>query len=104
MAEKVSEISLIIPLEPDYILPQVQNIINLFAWISFMDLLTSIVIKKKKSEIITMKISNAHNSTVRMISTAHFSVHILFLHYYKSNLAHLSDLDSLVIRISKSER
>ena len=42
--------------------------------------------------------------TVRMIEIAHFSVHILLLHHYKSNLSHLSDFDSLVIGLSKSER
>ena len=29
-------------------------------------------------------------STVNMISTSHFSVHILLLHHYRSNLAHIS--------------
>ena len=43
-------------------------------------------------------------STVRMISTARFSVHILLLHHYGSDLAHISDFDSLVIGLSKSER
>ena len=43
-------------------------------------------------------------STVRMISTAHFSVGKLVLHHYKRDLAHLSDFDSLVIGISKYER
>ena len=42
--------------------------------------------------------------TVRMIEIAHFSVHILLLHHYESNLAHISDFDSLVIGLSKSER
>ena len=35
---------------------------------------------------------------------ASLSVHILLLHHYKSNLAHISDFDSLVIGLSKSER
>ena len=34
---------------------------------------------------------------------AHFAVDILLLHHYKSNLAHLSDFDSLVNGLSKSE-
>ena len=34
---------------------------------------------------------------------AHFSVDILLLHHYKSDLAHLSDFDSLVNGLSKSE-
>ena len=42
--------------------------------------------------------------TVRMISIAHFSVHILLLHHYRSDLSHISDFDSLVIGLSKSER
>ena len=42
--------------------------------------------------------------TVRMIEIAHFSVYILLLHHYKSDLAHISDFDSLVIGISQSER
>ena len=42
--------------------------------------------------------------TVWMIEIAYFSVHILLLHHYKSDLAHISDFDSLVIGISKSER
>ena len=42
--------------------------------------------------------------TVRMISIAHFSVHILLLHHYQSDLAHLSDLYSIVIGLYKSER
>ena len=41
--------------------------------------------------------------TVWMISIAHFAVGILLLHHYRSNLAHLSDFDSLVIGLSKSE-
>ena len=40
--------------------------------------------------------------TVRMISIAHFSVHILLLHYYKSNISHPSYLYSLVIGMYKS--
>ena len=43
-------------------------------------------------------------ATVWMISTAHFSVHILLLHHYKSNLAHLSYLYILVLGLYKSER
>ena len=42
--------------------------------------------------------------TVWMIWTAQFSVHILLLHHYGSDLTHLSDFDSLVIVLSKSER
>ena len=42
--------------------------------------------------------------TVSMISIAHSSVHILLLHHYRSDLAHLSDLESLVIGMSQSER
>ena len=34
---------------------------------------------------------------------AHFAVDILLLHLYRSDLAHLSDFDSLVNGISKSE-
>ena len=41
--------------------------------------------------------------TVRMIEIAHFSVRILLLHHYKSDLAHLSDLYSLVIGLYKSQ-
>ena len=41
--------------------------------------------------------------TVWMISTARFSVHILLLHHYASDLAHLSDLYSLVIGMYKSQ-
>ena len=43
-------------------------------------------------------------ATVWLIRIAHFSVGILLLHHYKSDLAHLSDFDSLVIGMSKSER
>ena len=35
---------------------------------------------------------------------ASLSVGKLLLHYYKSDLAHISDFDSLVIGLSKSER
>ena len=42
--------------------------------------------------------------TFWLISTARFSVHILPLHHYKSDLAHISDFDSFVIGLSKSER
>ena len=41
--------------------------------------------------------------TVRMMWTARFSVHILLLHQYRRNLAHLSDFDSLVNGILKYE-
>ena len=34
---------------------------------------------------------------------AHFAVDVLLLHHYRSDLAHLSDFDSLVNGISKSE-
>ena len=34
---------------------------------------------------------------------AHFAVDILLLHHYKSDLAHLSDFDSLVNELSKSK-
>ena len=43
-------------------------------------------------------------ATVWLIWIAHFSVGILLLHHYGSDLAHHSDFDSLVIRIYKSER
>ena len=42
--------------------------------------------------------------TVRLKWRAHFAVDILLLHHYKSSLVHLSDFDSLVIGLSKSER
>ena len=42
--------------------------------------------------------------TVWMISIAHFAVVILLLHHYRRDLAHPSDLYSLVIRMYKSER
>ena len=48
MAEKVSEISLVVPLEPAYIIPQGKNTINFLYWINFMDPLTSIVSKRIK--------------------------------------------------------
>ena len=41
--------------------------------------------------------------TVWLVSTARFSVHILLLRHYKSYLAHISDLYSLVIGMYKSE-
>ena len=41
--------------------------------------------------------------TVWLIEIAHFSVHIQLLHHYKSDLAHISDLYSLVIVLYKSE-
>ena len=40
--------------------------------------------------------------TVRMIEIAHFSVHILLLHHYKSDFAHTSYLYSLVIGLYKA--
>ena len=43
-------------------------------------------------------------STAWLNRIAHFAVDILLLHHYKSNLAYLSDFDSLVLGISKSER
>ena len=42
--------------------------------------------------------------TVLLISIARFSVHILLLHHYKSGLAHLSVLYSLVIGLYNPER
>ena len=42
-------------------------------------------------------------ATVRMISTARFSVHILLLHHYESDLAHISDRYILVIGMYLSE-
>ena len=39
----------------------------------------------------------------RSLWIAHFAVDILLLHHYKSNLAHLSDFDSLVNGLPKSE-
>ena len=42
--------------------------------------------------------------TVWLNWRAHFAVDILLLHHYGSDLAHLSDFGSLVIRISKYER
>ena len=42
--------------------------------------------------------------TVWLNRIAHFAVDILLLHHYKRDLAHLSDFDSLVIELSKSER
>ena len=41
--------------------------------------------------------------TVWMVSTARFSVHILLLHQYKSDLAHISDRYSSVIEMCISE-
>ena len=43
------------------------------------------------------------NGTVWMISTARFSVHILLLHHYGSDLAHISDRYSSVIEMYLSE-
>ena len=45
MVEKASKISLIVPSEPDYILPQDQFTIRFFVWASFMGQLTSIEIR-----------------------------------------------------------
>ena len=42
--------------------------------------------------------------TVRMIEMPRFYVGKLLLHNYKSDLAHISDLYSLVIELYKSER
>ena len=39
-----------------------------------------------------IKIQHWIGYTVWLIEIAHFSVHILLLHHYKSDLAHLSDL------------
>ena len=39
-----------------------------------------------------------------LIEMPRFSVGKLLLHHYKSDLAHISDFDSLVIGLSKSER
>ena len=44
------------------------------------------------------------DSTVLLMWTARFSVHILLLNHYMSDLAPHSDFDSLVIRIPKYER
>ena len=44
------------------------------------------------------------DSTIWLMWTARFSVHILLLHHYMSDLAHLSDFYSLVIGVSKYER
>ena len=54
--------------------------------------------------VLKVRYLNQHDSTVRMIEIAHFSVGKLLLHHYSSDLAHISDFDSLVIGISKSER
>ena len=40
-----------------------------------------------------------NSSNVWMILTARFSLHILLLHHYKSDLAHTSDRYSLVIEL-----
>ena len=42
--------------------------------------------------------------TVWMNEMPRFYVGKLLLHHYKSDLAHISDFDSLVILLSKSER
>ena len=44
------------------------------------------------------------DTTVWLKWIAHFAVDVLLLRHYKSDLAHLSDFDSLVIDIPKSER
>ena len=44
------------------------------------------------------------NSTVWLNMIAHFAVVVLLLHQYRSNLASLSDIDVLVIGLSKSEK
>ena len=44
------------------------------------------------------------NRTVWMNEMPRFYVGKLLLHHYRRGLAHLSDFDSLVIGISKSER
>ena len=41
--------------------------------------------------------------TVMLIEIPRFSVGKLLLHHYKSDLAHISDFDSLVIGLSQSE-
>ena len=41
--------------------------------------------------------------TVWLVSTARFSVHILLLHHYRSDLAHTSDRCSSVIELYLSE-
>ena len=43
-------------------------------------------------------------TTVRMNEMPRFYVAKLLLHHYKRDLAHISDFDSLVIGLSKSER
>ena len=87
-------------------------------WVVFEPFRTWSKIKKKKipfTDLIFRFQSTSHfiigevstsvsEDTVRMISTARFSVGILLLHHYKSDLAHLSDLCSLVIGLYKSER
>ena len=60
--------------------------------------------KRERTEYTDKKEQTELHTTVRMISTARFSVHILLLHHYMSNLSHLSDFDSLVIGLLKSER
>ena len=50
-----------------------------------------------------IKRQRVRSYTVRMISTDRFSVHILLLHHYGSDLSHISDLYSLVIGLYKSE-
>ena len=48
MADKVSQISFIVPLAPDYILPQDHCTIRFFLWATFMVQLTSIVRNRRK--------------------------------------------------------
>ena len=50
-----------------------------------------------------MERTSSQYHTVGMKLIAHFAVGILLLHHYDSNLAHLSDAESLVIGLSKSE-
>ena len=59
-----------------------------------LSILTKLLLAKKRLKL----------GTVLLISIAHFSVHILPLHHYKSDLAHLSDLYSLVIGLYKYKR
>ena len=67
MVEKVSEISLIVPLVYDYILSQDHFIINNFFLASFMIQITLIVSNNNKSEIKTIKISSAHIITKKAL-------------------------------------
>ena len=51
-----------------------------------------------------MSSGSGGGATVWLKWIAHFAVGILLPHHYESNLAHLSDLCSLVIGLYKSER